>query len=80
MVVSSKIINNTDIIVNTNSVYYSGVKTHILNVGEQVKKEVNKSLQEHGFPVLTESIQKALLGQISEVSSPQHPVHQLMCE
>ncbi|XP_041352522.1 T-complex protein 11-like protein 1 [Gigantopelta aegis] len=56
----------------------AGVKTHILNVGEQVKKEVNNSLLEHGFPILSESVQKALVGQITEMSSTQHPVHQLM--
>ena len=50
------------------------------NVGEQVNKNVNDFLKDHGFTVRDEAQQKILIGQIKELTAKDQPVISLMCE
>lgn len=48
------------------------------NVAEQVNKNVNEAMSEHGFHIREEKQQMALAGQITSLSSRDHPVYKLM--
>lgn len=50
----------------------------MVNVGEQVNKEVNGFLKEHGFAVRDETQQKMLIGQIKDLTSKDQPIISLM--
>ena len=52
----------------------------MVNVGEQVNKEVNDFLKEHGFTVRDETQQKMLIGQIKDLTTKDQPIISLMCE
>ena len=49
-------------------------------VSEQVNKEVNKSLAEHGFPTMKAEHQQLLKGQICAIIEPHNPIYKLMSE
>lgn len=58
--------------------YFSELAGSMLNVAEQVKKEVNECLVKHGYPDLDEKRRSLLDGQISQVVDPKHPVHSVL--
>ena len=49
-------------------------------VGEQVNKNVNNFLKDHGYTVRDEAQQKILIGQIKELTAKDQPIISLMCE
>jgi hypothetical protein len=50
------------------------------NVAVQVNKNVNEYMSEHGFHSRDETQQTALAGQVTSLSSRDHPVYKLMCK
>lgn len=50
------------------------------NVAEQVNKNVNQYMLEHGFHARDMEKQASLLGQVKSLSSRDHPVYKLMCK
>lgn len=50
------------------------------NVAVQVNKNVNEYMSEHGFHSREETQQTALAGQVTSLSSRDHPVYKLMCK
>lgn len=56
----------------------SEIDSAMVNVGEQVNKEVNDFLKEHGFRVRDEAQQKMLIGQIKDLTAKDQPVISLM--
>ena len=52
----------------------------MVNVAEQVSKEVAECLTSHGFPKFDESKQELLKGQIKAVASEDHPVRKITSE
>lgn len=50
------------------------------NVAEQVNKNVNEYMSEHGFHPREETQQTALSGQITSLSTREHPVYKVMCK
>lgn len=50
------------------------------NIGEQVNKDVEEFLRDHGFPARDETQQMALKGQIAELNVKDNPVYFIMCK
>lgn len=56
------------------------LKETLANVAEQVKKDVNECLVQHGFSQLDEKKSKLLTGQICDLASSGNAVTTLMSE
>ncbi|XP_014662644.1 PREDICTED: T-complex protein 11-like protein 1 isoform X2 [Priapulus caudatus] len=54
------------------------ISTKIVNVAEQIEKEVNACLEKHGYPMLEGDRPMVLKGQIKDVIESNHPVHKLI--
>ena len=54
------------------------MKTVLVNVAEQVKKDVNECLTQHGFPVLDDHKCQLLHGQVCDLASPTNTITKLM--
>ena len=52
----------------------------MVNIGEQVNKNVNDFLKDHGFTVRDETQQQMLIGQIKGLTEKNQPIITLMCE
>ena len=52
----------------------------MVNVAEQINKEVMSSMEVHGFPRFDDAKQDLLKGQIKALVSTDHPVRKLMSE
>ena len=59
---------------------YSKLPDAIAGVAEQVNKEVNKSLAEHGFPTMRLEQQQLLKGQICAVIESDNAIYKLMSQ
>lgn len=58
--------------------YYSDLGDMMTNVAEQMNKSVREYMSDHGFNVWSGDQQKMLTGQITQLSSEDHPVYRLM--
>ena len=58
----------------------SEIDSVMVNIGEQVNKDVNDFLKDHGFTVRDEAQQKMLIGQIKGLTEKDQPIISLMCE
>ena len=60
------------------SCHYRKVDDKVVNVAEQINKEVMQCLNKHDFPAMDAAKQTLLKGQIQSVASSEHSVHKLM--
>jgi len=67
-------------IANTATLYCRDISESVENIGEQVNKNVEEYLKEHGFRQREENEQKTLKGQIKGLGDSENPVLILMCK
>ena len=67
-------------IANTATLYCRDIAESVENIGEQVNKNVEEYLKEHGFRQREENEKKTLKGQIKGLGDSENPVLILMCK
>lgn len=60
--------------------FLSEIPNVIVNVAEQIEKEVNDCLKQHGYQLMQGDQSHILKEQIKDVVRKDHPVHKLICE
>jgi hypothetical protein len=60
------------------SLFYRDLKTALLHIAEQVKKDVNECLVQHNFSQMDDQKAQSLHGQICDLAVPTNTIMKLM--